>query len=60
MNDFGDKNVKHLQSELGSNILQSPKDEDATFRTKWKRTYRGPSGNIIETTNSENEMRSCS
>ena len=44
------------QSELDSNILQSPDDEDATFRTKRKKSYRGQSGNIIETISPENEL----
>ena len=44
------------QSELGSGILQSPDDEDATYRTKRKKSYRGQSGLIVETANPVNEI----
>ncbi len=44
------------QSELGSNTLQSPDDKDATYRTKRKDSYRGQSGNIVETRNKENKL----
>jgi hypothetical protein len=44
------------QSDLGSNTLQSPDDKDATYRTKRKQSYRGQSGNIIETGNKENNV----
>ena len=44
------------QDELGSGILQSPDDEDATFRTKRGKSYRGQSGVVVETANPENEF----
>lgn len=44
------------QSELSSNILQSPDDEDATFRTKRKASYRGQSANVVETANPDNKV----
>ena len=52
-----DKKIKiRPQSELGSNTLQSPDDKDATYRTKRKDSYRGQSGNVVETVNKENKL----
>ena len=52
-----DEKVKiRPQSELGSNILQSPDDIDATYRTKRKQSYRGQSGNVVETAGKENKI----
>jgi hypothetical protein len=42
--------------ELTSNVLQSPDDIDATYRTKRGRHYRGQSVNVTETANPENDL----
>ena len=44
------------ESELCSNTLQSPDDTDATYRTKRKQSYRGQSGNIVETKDKANKV----
>ena len=43
--------------ELGSNILQSPDDEDATFRKKRKEESRGYTINATETAHPDNEVQ---
>lgn len=42
-------------SELASSCLQSPDDEDATYRFKRGKAYRGQVLNVTETCNPENE-----
>jgi len=43
--------------ELGSSILQSPDDEDATFRKKRKEESRGYTINATETAHPDNEVQ---
>jgi len=43
--------------ELNGGILQSPDDEEATFRTKRGESSRGYVANITETCDSENELQ---
>lgn len=42
--------------ELGSGCLQSPDDEDATYRRKRGTDYRGFTGNVIETAHPDNPI----
>lgn len=42
--------------DLNSNILMSPDDEDAAFRTKRTSNCKGFSGHVSETSNPENEI----
>ncbi|MEA2096754.1 MAG: transposase [Candidatus Cloacimonadota bacterium] len=52
-----DKKIRvKIQSEIGSDTLQSPDDTDATYRKKRKVSYRGQSGNVVETANKENDI----
>ena len=44
------------QSELGSDILQSPDDDEATFRTKRNESYRGGVGLVVETAHPDNKL----
>ena len=43
--------------ELGGNTLQSPDDEQATFRTKSRESSRGYGANLIETCDEENDLQ---
>ena len=52
-----DRIVVRESKELGGKILQSPDDEQATFRTKSGESSRGYVANITETCDGENELQ---
>ena len=49
--------VVRESKELGSGTLQSPDDEQATFRTKSRESSRGYGANLTETCDEENDLQ---
>jgi len=49
--------VVRESKELGGSTLQSPDDEEATFRTKSRESSRGYVANLTETCDEENELQ---
>lgn len=49
--------VVRESKELGGSILQSPDDEEATFRTKSRESSRGYVANLTETCDEEHELQ---
>ena len=49
--------VLRPKEDIPSDTLQSPDDEDATYRTKRGEVYRGQVVNIVETANPDNELQ---
>jgi hypothetical protein len=52
-----EKIVLRPKEDIPSGTLQSPDDEDATYRNKRGKAYRGQVVNIVETANPDNELQ---
>jgi hypothetical protein len=52
-----EKIVLRPKEDIPSGSLQSPDDEDATYRNKRGKAYRGQVVNIVETANPENQLQ---
>jgi len=58
VNIIDDKQLVIKESkDIASNSLQNPTDEDATFRRKGNKNYKGFAVNIIETANPDNQVQ---
>ena len=52
-----EKIVLRPKEDIPSGTLQSPDDEDATYRNKRGKVYRGQVVNIVETANPDNQLQ---